>query len=77
MVMRPLILSRTRTEDNASNIKTIARRLNQFDEHMSTGKVASAVRSLTEEAKGGVRFLTEKVDMKTVLTLRKKHLQPI
>ena len=42
----------------------------EFDKHMSTGKISNAIQSLTEEAKGGVLSLTDKVDMKTVLVNR-------
>ena len=110
-MMMPHLLERARTEDDASNNKTIARRLDQwikwdidsllleaksiqefmsstkakrsfddykeFDEHMSTGKISNAIRSLTEEAKGGILSLTDKVDIKTVLDiLREKNLEP-
>ena len=38
------------------------------------GKISNAIRSLTEEAKGGVLSLTDEVDKKTVLdVLREKH----
>ena len=48
-----------------------------FDKYLSTGKISSVNRSLTEEAKGGVRSLTAKVDKKTVLdVLREKHSEP-
>ena len=44
---------------------------------MSTGKNSKAVRSLTEEVKGGVLTLTDKFDKKTFLdALRDKHPEP-
>ena len=49
----------------------------KIDENMSTGKISNAIRSLTEEAKGGVLSLTEKVDKKTILyVLREKDPEP-
>ena len=48
-----------------------------FDKQFSTGKLFNAIRSLTEEAKGGVLSLTDKVDMKQFPdVLRENHPEP-
>ena len=44
---------------------------------MSAGKISNAFRKLTEEAKGGVLCLTDKIDWKTVLdVLHEEHQEP-
>ena len=49
----------------------------EFDKYMSTGKTATTIRYLNEEAKVGVPSLTVKVNKKTVLNvLREKHPEP-
>ena len=46
----------------------------EFDKNKTTGKISNAIRSLTEEAKGGVFSLTDKVENKTVF--HEKQLEP-
>ena len=74
-----LFLKEKAIQERLSGIK--AKRLvdeyKEFDKYMSTGKTATTIRYLNEEAKVGVLSLTVKVDKKTVLdVLRQKHPEP-